>query len=41
VYRSFEIGWSKLKNGDLLRAAEGGGFDVLVTADQISSISSV
>ena len=28
------LGWADLKNGDLLRAAEGGGFDVLVTGDK-------
>ena len=27
------MGWGNLKNGDLLRAAEG-QFDVLITADQ-------
>ena len=26
--------WHDLENGDLLRAAEQGGFEVLVTADQ-------
>lgn len=34
VFRSAELGWSRLKNGDLLRAAEEDGFEVLVTADQ-------
>lgn len=30
-----ESGWSEqLENGDLLRAAEGSGFDVIVTSDQ-------
>jgi hypothetical protein len=28
------MGWSELRNGDLLRAAEEQGFEVLVTADQ-------
>jgi hypothetical protein len=28
------MGWSGLRNGDLLRAAELGGFDVLLTGDQ-------
>ena len=27
-------GWDKLKNGDLLRAAEEAGFEVLVTPDK-------
>jgi len=34
VFRSAELGWSRLKNGDVLRAAEESGFEVLVTADQ-------
>ena len=34
VRTAAEQGWSRLVNGDLLRAAEGHGFDVLVTADQ-------
>jgi len=34
VFRSAELGWSRLKNGDLLRAAEENGFEVLATADQ-------
>ena len=29
-----EMGWSRLVNGDLLRAAEDAGFAVMVTADQ-------
>ncbi len=29
-----EQGWSNLLNGDLLRAAEEGGFDVLLTTDK-------
>jgi hypothetical protein len=27
-------GWDRLKNGDLLNAAEAAGFELLVTADQ-------
>ena len=34
VIRAAELGWSELRNGDLLRAAEQDGFDVLVTADR-------
>jgi hypothetical protein len=34
VSTAFELGWQKLQNGDLLAAAEGRGFDVLVTTDQ-------
>ena len=33
VDTTFERGWSKLKNGELLRAAEG-LFDLFVTTDQ-------
>lgn len=30
---AFELGWSTLKNGELLAAAESGGFEVLITTD--------
>ena len=33
VETAFELGWSNLKNGDLLAVAEG-SFDVLITTDQ-------
>jgi predicted nuclease of predicted toxin-antitoxin system len=33
VSTAFERGWSELKNGELLDAAEGEGFAVLVTTD--------
>ena len=33
VSTAFERGWSKLKNGELLDAAEREGFEVLVTTD--------
>jgi hypothetical protein len=29
-----ELGWSTLKNGDLLDQAEAGGYEALVTTDQ-------
>ena len=29
-----ELGWSALRNGDLLRGAEEAGFDLLITTDQ-------
>ena len=29
-----ERGWSDLDNGDLLQAAEDGGYDLLITTDQ-------
>jgi len=28
------MGWHELRNGDLLRAAERAGFDVLITSDK-------
>jgi len=34
VVRTGDLGWQSLDNGVLLRAAEEGGFDVLVTCDQ-------
>lgn len=34
VATAYELGWSTLKNGDLLAAAEGRGFQVLVTTDR-------
>jgi hypothetical protein len=34
VIRAKERGWDSLSNGDLLRAAEQAGFDVVVTADK-------
>lgn len=33
VSTAFEVGWSNLENGDLLRAAEG-KFEVFVTTDK-------
>jgi hypothetical protein len=30
----FEKGWNTMQNGELLRTAEGEGFEVLVTTDQ-------
>jgi hypothetical protein len=32
--RSAELGWQELKNGDLIAAAEEGGFNLLITCDQ-------
>ena len=34
VVTTFELGWNKLKNGELLQKAEEDGFSVLVTTDQ-------
>ena len=33
VATAYELGWSTLKNGDLLRSAEEQGFEVLVKTD--------
>ena len=33
VATAYERGWARLKNGELLGAAEGNGFEVLVTTD--------
>jgi hypothetical protein len=33
VATAYELGWSTLKNGDLLRSAEEQGFALLVTTD--------
>ncbi len=33
VFIAYELGWSTLKNGDLLDSAEAKGFEVLVTTD--------
>jgi hypothetical protein len=33
VVTAFEQGWSTLRNGELLLAAEAGGFEVLLTTD--------
>ena len=34
VKTAAQQGWSTLSNGDLLRAAEAAGFDVLLTTDK-------
>jgi uncharacterized protein DUF5615 len=34
VVRVDELGWQGLENGDLLNAAQGSGFDLLLTCDQ-------
>jgi hypothetical protein len=39
VETAFERGWHRLKNSELLTAAEDAGFDVLLTPDKISAIS--
>jgi len=33
VSTAYELGWSALKNGELLQLAEASGFEVLVTTD--------
>lgn len=34
VATAYECGWGEKQNGDLLRAAEAAGFEVIVTTDQ-------
>jgi hypothetical protein len=34
VSTAFQMGWSRVANGDLLTAAEAGGFEVFITTDQ-------
>ena len=34
VETAFELGWATLRNGELLAAAEAGGFEVFVTTDR-------
>jgi hypothetical protein len=34
VVEAIAKGWDRLANGDLLKAAEGAGFDVLLTTDK-------
>lgn len=34
IETAWQRGWDKLKNGDLLKAAEDAGFEVLVTPDK-------
>jgi hypothetical protein len=34
IKTAYELGWSTLLNGDLLRLAEEAGFDVLLTTDK-------
>jgi hypothetical protein len=34
VRTAAQEGWAELKNGDLLRAAEAAGFDILLTTDK-------
>lgn len=34
VETAYERGWSQLRNGDLLQAAESAGFEVFVTTDR-------
>ena len=34
VRTAAQEGWSRLRNGDLLNAAEAGGFDVFLTTDK-------
>ena len=33
VSTAYELGWSKVSNGDLIRLAEQEGFELLITTD--------
>ena len=33
VFTAYEKGWSTLQNGDLIRAAESEGFELMITTD--------
>ena len=34
IATAYELGWSTLKNGELIAAVEKGGYDLLLTTDQ-------
>ena len=34
IATAFELGWNKLNNGELIKAAEKATFDVLITTDE-------
>ncbi len=34
VVTAYELGWSTLQNGELIQAAESGGFEAFVTTDR-------
>ena len=34
VHTAVKMGWGELENGDLLRSAEGSGFDLLIICDK-------
>src|SRR5258708_5935701 len=34
VSTAFEMNWAQLKNGELLKEAEGAGFEILITSDK-------
>jgi hypothetical protein len=34
IHTAKEMGWAELENGELLDAAQGSGFDVMVTGDK-------
>jgi hypothetical protein len=34
VVAARQMGWSRLSNGDLVRAADESGFDILITCDR-------
>ena len=34
VSTAYELGWASLTNGDFLKAADGGGFEAVITTDR-------
>jgi len=34
VSTAYEMGWSNLQNGDLIKVAESNGFELLITTDK-------
>jgi hypothetical protein len=41
VTEARERGWDRISNGDLLKAAEAAGFDLLLTTDKGSDINRI
>jgi hypothetical protein len=34
VTTAFRLGWERLRNGEMIEAAEGAGFDIVITGDK-------
>jgi hypothetical protein len=41
VRTAVKMGWGELKHGDLLQAAEGAGFDLIIICDKTCAISRI